>query len=130
VLGMKVETFGNVGAYLSNLASGGPTINTANFGTGNYYIENYEAISKAIVTNTVPVDAYRGYCRPEGAYIAERTIEAVARHLKLDPVEARGLNFVRLADFPYRPSDSNGVMSHSCNYPGRLHKALHQLHYS
>jgi aerobic carbon-monoxide dehydrogenase large subunit len=42
---MKVETLGNVGAYLSNMASGGPTVNTINFGTGTYKIENYEAIS-------------------------------------------------------------------------------------
>jgi carbon-monoxide dehydrogenase large subunit len=26
ILGMKVETLGNVGAYLSNMASGGPTV--------------------------------------------------------------------------------------------------------
>src|SRR5262249_38793216 len=31
ILGMKVETLGNVGAYLSNMASGGPTVNTINF---------------------------------------------------------------------------------------------------
>ena len=35
ILGMKVDTLGNVGAYLSNMASGGPTVNTVNFGTGN-----------------------------------------------------------------------------------------------
>ena len=39
ILGMKVETLGNVGAYLSNMASGGPTVNTVNFGTGNYKID-------------------------------------------------------------------------------------------
>lgn len=70
-LGLKVETLGNVGVYLSNMASGGPTVNTVNFGTGTYRIDNYEAVSKVIVTNTVRVDTYRGYGRPEGAYIAE-----------------------------------------------------------
>ena len=39
ILGLKVETLGNVGAYLSNMASGGPTVNTINFGTGTYKIE-------------------------------------------------------------------------------------------
>ena len=83
ILGMKVETLGNVGAYLSNMASGGPTMSVS-YGTGTYKIENFEAVAKVILTNTVPVDAYRGYGRPEAAYIAERTIEAVARHLDLD----------------------------------------------
>src|SRR5439155_1462117 len=61
ILGLKVETLGNVGAYLSNMATGGPTVNTVNFGTGVYKIDNYEARSRVIVTNTVTVDAYRGY---------------------------------------------------------------------
>ena len=103
ILGLKVETLGNVGAYLSNMASGGPTVNTINFGTGAYKIDNYEARSRVIVTNTVPVDAYRGYGRPEGAYIAERAIDAVARHLNLDQVEVRRRNFIQRADFPYKP---------------------------
>ena len=93
ILGLKVETLGNVGAYLSNMASGGPTVNTINFGTGAYKIEHYEARSRVVVTNTVPVDAYRGYGRPEGAYIAERAIDAVARHLSLDQVEVRRQEF-------------------------------------
>jgi aerobic carbon-monoxide dehydrogenase large subunit len=130
ILGMKVETLGNVGAYLSNMASGGPTVNTINYGTGTYKIDNYEAISKVVVTNTVPVDAYRGYGRPEGAYIAERTIDAVARHLKLDQVEVRRRNFIQPADFPYRPYNSMGIMFDSGNYQGCLDKALQAFDYA
>jgi carbon-monoxide dehydrogenase large subunit len=124
ILGMKVETLGNVGAYLSNMASGGPTVNTINFGTGNYRVMNYEATSKVVVTNTVPVDAYRGYGRPEGAYIAERTIDAVARQLKLDPVDIRRKNFVPKSQFPFRPYDSRGVIYDSGDYEGLLDKAI------
>jgi carbon-monoxide dehydrogenase large subunit len=130
ILGMKVETLGNVGAYLSNMASGGPTVNTVNFGTGTYKIENYEAISRVVVTNTVPVDAYRGYGRPEGAYIAERTIDAVARHLKLDQVEVRRKNFIQPGDFPYRPYGSQGVIYDSGNYQRCLDKALEAFDYA
>jgi carbon-monoxide dehydrogenase large subunit len=129
ILGMKVETLGNAGAYLSNMASGGPTVNTINFGTGTYRIENYEAISRVVVTNTVPVDAYRGYGRPEAAYIAERTIDAVARHLNLDQVEVRRKNFIQRADFPHRPYGSTGVMFDSGNYQGCLEKALAAFDY-
>jgi carbon-monoxide dehydrogenase large subunit len=129
ILGMKVETLGNAGAYLSNMASGGPTVNTINFGTGTYRIENYEAISRVVVTNTVPVDAYRGYGRPEAAYIAERTIDAVARHLDLDQVEVRRKNFIQPTDFPHRPYGSAGVMFDSGNYQGCLDKALAAFDY-
>src|ERR1700758_3239558 len=122
ILGMKVETLGNVGAYLSNMASGGPTM-AGSYGTGTYKIESFEAVAKVIVTNTVPVDAYRGYGRPEAAYIAERTIEAVARHLGLDPVDVRQINFVPRSDFPYRPYGSRSVIYDSGDYQGCLDKA-------
>jgi carbon-monoxide dehydrogenase large subunit len=129
ILGLKVETLGNVGAYLSNMASGGPTVNTVNFGTGTYRIDNYEAVSKVVVTNTVPVDAYRGYGRPEGAYIAERAIDAVATHLRLDPVEVRRLNFIQASEFPYRPYGGGRVFYDSGNYQGCLDKALAMFDY-
>jgi carbon-monoxide dehydrogenase large subunit len=128
ILGMKVETLGNVGAYLSNMASGGPTM-AGSYGTGTYKIENLEAVAKVILTNTVPVDAYRGYGRPEAAYIAERTIEAVARHLGLDPVDVRRINFVPSSDFPYRPYGSRSVIYDSGNYQGCLDKAVAAFDY-
>jgi carbon-monoxide dehydrogenase large subunit len=129
ILGMKVETLGNVGAYLSNMASGGPTMSVS-YGTGTYNIENFEAVAKVILTNTVPVDAYRGYGRPEAAYIAERTIEAVARHLGLDPVDVRQINFVPRSDFPYRPYGSRSVIYDSGNYQGCLDKAVAAFDYT
>jgi aerobic carbon-monoxide dehydrogenase large subunit len=44
ILGMKVETLGNVGAYLSNMASGGPTM-AVSYGTGTHQIGNFEAVA-------------------------------------------------------------------------------------
>jgi carbon-monoxide dehydrogenase large subunit len=129
ILGLKVETLGNVGAYLSNMATGGPTVNTVNFGTGTYRIENYEALSRVVVTNTVPVDAYRGYGRPEGGYIAERAIDAVARQLKLDQVEVRRRNFIQSTDFPHRPYGGPSVIYDSGNYQGCLEIALKAFNY-
>jgi len=129
ILGMKVETLGNVGAYLSNMASGGPTM-AGSYGTGTYKIESFEAVAKVIVTNTVPVDAYRGYGRPEAAYIAERTIEAVARHLHLDPVAVRRINFVPQSDFPYHPYGSRSVIYDSGDYQGCLDKAVAAFDYT
>src|SRR6267154_2814390 len=129
ILGMRVETSGNVGASLSNMATGGPTVNTINYGTGTYRIANYEAVSRVVVTNTVPVDAYRGYGRPEGAYIAERAIDAVARHLNLDQVEVRRRNFIQRSDFPYKPYNGPAVIYDSGNYEGCLAKAMEAFNY-
>jgi CO/xanthine dehydrogenase Mo-binding subunit len=103
---------------------------SVSYGTGTYNIENFEAAAKVILTNTVPVDAYRGYGRPEAAYIAERTIEGVARHLGLDPVAVRRINFVPRSDFPYRPYGSRSVIYDSGDYQGCLDKAVTAFDYA
>jgi carbon-monoxide dehydrogenase large subunit len=104
-------------------------VNTVNFGTGAYKIANYEARSRVVLTNTVPVDAYRGYGRPEGGYIAERAIDAVARHLTLDQVEVRRKNFIQRSDFPYKPYNGPAAVYDSGNYEGCLAKAMEAFDY-
>jgi CO/xanthine dehydrogenase Mo-binding subunit len=49
---------------------------------------------KAVFTNTVPVDAYRGAGRPEATYVIERVIDKAARELgdrpgRVAPAELR-----------------------------------------
>jgi carbon-monoxide dehydrogenase large subunit len=87
VLGIKLRSFANLGAYLSNMATGIPTINTATFATGCYQIPSLDAEVRLVTTNTTMVDAYRGAGRPEGCYIIERTMDAVANALGIDRLE-------------------------------------------
>jgi carbon-monoxide dehydrogenase large subunit len=54
---------------------------------------------KAVFTNTVPVDAYRGAGRPEATYQLERVIDKAARELGVDPIALRRQNFI--TQFPY-----------------------------
>ena len=44
------------------------------------------------MTNTVPVDAYRGAGRPEASYMLETLMDLAARELGMDPVELRRKN--------------------------------------
>ena len=69
-----------------------------------------------MVTNTVPVDAYRGAGRPEAAYVIERTLDAVAKALNLDPTAVRELNLVQVEDFPYAPYSHPLMIFDSGNY--------------
>jgi carbon-monoxide dehydrogenase large subunit len=57
---------------------------------------------KAVFTNTVPVDAYRGAGRPEATYVVERIVETAAHEMKLDPAELRRRNFVPKNAYPYQ----------------------------
>lgn len=104
-LALKVETFANMGAYLSNF---GPFIpQLALFVLSSVYRIPAIALDlKGVVTNTVPVDAYRGAGRPEGIYLVERVVDAAARELGLAPDEIRRRNFIDR--FPYQtPVESN-----------------------
>ncbi|MGV2293516.1 xanthine dehydrogenase family protein molybdopterin-binding subunit [Trinickia sp. YCB016] len=98
-LAMRVHTIANMGAYLSTFASSVPTILYATLLAGQYTTPAIYAEVKAVFTNTVPVDAYRGAGRPEATYVVERIVETAAREMNLDPAEIRRRNFIR--QFPY-----------------------------
>ncbi|GAB2906277.1 xanthine dehydrogenase family protein molybdopterin-binding subunit [Paraburkholderia jirisanensis] len=98
-LAMRVHTIANMGAYLSTFASSVPTILYATLLAGQYATPAIYAEVKAVFTNTVPVDAYRGAGRPEATYVVERLVETAARELNLAPAELRRRNFIR--SFPY-----------------------------
>ena len=102
ITAFRVNTKANMGAYLSTFASCVPTYLYATLLSGQYAIPHIYAEVKAVFTNTVPVDAYRGAGRPEATYVVERVVDLAARELGMDPAEFRRLNFVAKDAFPYQ----------------------------
>ncbi len=100
IIGMRVHTLANLGAYLSTFASSVPTYLYAPLLSGQYDIPAIYAEVDAIYTTTAPVDAYRGAGRPEATFVVERLVEIAARELKMDPAEFRRKNFIR--NFPHQ----------------------------
>jgi len=100
ILGLKVETKANLGAYMSLFSSATPTYLYATLLSGQYNIPAIHANVKAIYTNTAPVDAYRGAGRPEATFVMERMLETAARQLGVSPVDLRRKNFV--TSFPHQ----------------------------
>jgi carbon-monoxide dehydrogenase large subunit len=100
ILGLKVHTIANLGAYMSTFSSSVPTYLYATLLSGQYDIPAIYAEVDAVYTNTAPVDAYRGAGRPEATFVVERLVEEAARQLKLDPVELRRRNFIK--SFPHQ----------------------------
>ena len=49
-------------------------------------------------THAMTTDAYRGAGRPEAAYYLERTIDAFAREVGVDPIDVRKKNFIERFD--------------------------------
>jgi carbon-monoxide dehydrogenase large subunit len=96
---LRTDTLANMGAYLSTFASSVPTWLHGTLMAGNYKTPLIYVNVKAMFTNTVPVDAYRGAGRPEATYQIERVIDMAARELGADPVALRRQNYV--TEFPY-----------------------------
>lgn len=100
IVGLKVDTIANFGAYMSLFSSAVPTYLYATLLSGQYDIANIHCNVRAIYTNTVPVDAYRGAGRPEACYVIERLMETAAREMGMDPSELRRRNFI--TRFPHQ----------------------------
>lgn len=129
VLGIKMRSMANPGAYVSNMGTGIPTINTVSFACGTYDIAALDAEMRLVTTNTTPVDAYRGAGRPEAAYLIERTMDAVAARLGMDPVQLRRINLIRQHQFPYRPYGHPLFLWDTGNYEGALEAAVKGIDY-
>ncbi len=102
VTGLYVATWANQGAYLSTFAPLIPTAFYICLLSGLYKIPGVYGEMWGTLTNTVPVDAYRGAGRPEAAYVVERLMEEAARKLNMDPIEFRRKNFIPADEFPYQ----------------------------
>ncbi|WP_299962451.1 xanthine dehydrogenase family protein molybdopterin-binding subunit [uncultured Roseobacter sp.] len=96
---LRTETYANMGAYLSTFAPSVPTWLHGTLMAGNYKTPLIYVNVKAVFTNTVPVDAYRGAGRPEATFQLERVVDKAARELGVDPIALRRQNFI--TEFPY-----------------------------
>jgi len=99
-LALDVALLADLGAYASSF---GPAISANSASTamgGGYAIPAIFMDVRGAFTNATPVDAYRGAGKPEANYLIERTIDAAARALAIDPFELRRRNLITA--FPYR----------------------------
>ena len=114
ILALDVAMVANLGAYLSGNGPGASVVAASTAQGGVYDIPAIAVDVRGALTNTVPVDAYRGAGKPEANYIVERAIEAAARVLGRDPADLRRQNLI--ASFPHRTAmgmaiDSGGFVA-------------------
>jgi len=111
-----------MGAYLQLVTPGIPLLGAWIY-SGPYAIPNYSVTFTGVFTHTTPTDAYRGAGRPEATYVLERTMDALARELGMDPVELRRKNFVQ--EFPH--TMASGLTIDAGDYEACLDKLLERL---
>jgi carbon-monoxide dehydrogenase large subunit len=121
-LALRVSTVANMGAYLSTFAPAVPTYLSATLLAGVYKTPAIYAEVRAIFTNTVPVDAYRGAGRPESTFLLERLLDTIAHDTGMDRVELRRRNFIPADAFPYQTPVA--LQYDSGDYQSTLNSAL------
>jgi carbon-monoxide dehydrogenase large subunit len=122
ITAVKSEAWCAMGAYLELVTPGIPILGAWIY-SGPYEIPNYSVTFTGVFTHTTPTDAYRGAGRPEATYVLERTMDALARELGMDPIEVRRRNFVK--EFPH--TMASGLTIDSGDYEATLEKLLDHL---
>ena len=128
ILGMKVQTNANLGAYLSTFGPLIPTMAAVKVLPGVYDIPNFYYHCTGVFTNTVPVDAYRGAGRPEAIYVIERLMDKAARDFGLAPEELRRKNFIPVSAIPY--TTATGCVYDSGEFERIMDRALEKSDWS
>jgi len=124
VLGLDVRFWHDNGAYIPyGLIV--PIITSTQL-LGPYKPGAYRVEFSSLYTNTVIVTPYRGAGRPQGAFVMERTMDAIAAALGLDRTVVRERNFIRPEDMPYDQGlifqDGRPLIYDSGDYPAALAK--------
>ena len=78
ITGLRAVVYAGMGAYLSTLACGIPTILHGLMYSGAHDIPNLKADIYGVFTTTTPVDLYRGAGRPEATFLIERLVNLLA----------------------------------------------------
>jgi aerobic carbon-monoxide dehydrogenase large subunit len=120
ITALRVHSTSNLGAYVAPCIPISTLSNMERMISGLYAIPAIHLRVEGALTNTVPINVYRGVGRLECVYTVERLVERAARETGRDPVALRRANMVRA--FPYRTA--TGALYDSGDYVARLDEAI------
>ncbi|HET6628037.1 MAG TPA: aerobic carbon-monoxide dehydrogenase large subunit [Nocardioidaceae bacterium] len=124
LLGLSVTFWHDHGAYIPyGLIV--PIITSTQL-LGPYKPGAYRVEFQSLYTNTVIVTPYRGAGRPQGCFVMERTMDAIAEDLGLDRMVVRERNFIQPDEMPYDQGlifqDGRQLLYDSGDFPATLDK--------
>jgi carbon-monoxide dehydrogenase large subunit len=114
----------DLGAYHSPL---GPPLLTNLMLSGPYRLHDAEIHRRVVLTNKVPMGAYRGYGQAESNYVREVLVDRLARRLGQDPADFRRRNLLRPDELPFK--NVSGATYDSGDYARGLELALTRVGY-
>src|SRR5262249_5873338 len=121
-LAVRLSGYGNLGAYITGVAPGPLSLNTAKNLASVYRTPLLGVDITTVLTNTTSMGAYRGAGRPEANSYMERLIDRAADEMGIGRLALRKRNFIKPAQLPF--AASSGVTYDSGDFAGVLGKAL------
>ena len=107
ILGLRVRTLANVGAYVSSDRNLLATYSNVSTLVGVYDIPAAHVHVSCVMANTNGTAPYRGAGRPEATYVIERLLDDAAQELEIDRLELRRRNIIPSGAMPYRNAFGN-----------------------
>jgi len=101
ILGLRVDALHTMGSHVFDASIVVPLF-ALKLAPGVYQIPAVLATARAVLTNTPPLQPFRGAGRPEAAYLIELLIDRAARVIGVDPVEIRRRNFIPPSAMPHK----------------------------
>ncbi len=120
ILAYRIDILQDTGAYAR--VSGFLPFLTSLMAPGVYDIPEVQTGFRVAVTNSTPINAYRGAGRPEATAAIERAVDLFAAEIGMDPAEVRRRNFVAPDKFPFQTK--TGALYDTGHYEEGLDKAL------
>src|SRR6266700_3201982 len=121
-LAVRLQGYGNLGAYITGVAPGPLSLNTGKNFSSVYRTPLLGVDIKTVLTNTTLMGAYRGAGRPEANYYMERLIDRAADEMGINRLTLRKKNFIRPTQMPF--AAASGVTYDSGDFQAVFNKAL------
>jgi aerobic carbon-monoxide dehydrogenase large subunit len=100
ILGLRVDALHDMGSHVFDASMVVPLF-ALKLAPGVYRVPAVHALGRAVLTNTPPLQPYRGAGRPEATYLIEQLLDRAARVIGIDPIEIRRRNFVPPSAMPH-----------------------------
>lgn len=115
---MEIDFLIDAGAYvtLSPVVLSRGVIHAA----GPYRCDHITITGRAVMTNTSPNGAFRGFGAPQSEFAVEVHMERIAERLEMDPVQLRKINLLRPGD----TTATGQVMEQDCSALAVLQEAV------
>jgi carbon-monoxide dehydrogenase large subunit len=102
ILGIRVETDADIGAYMSMIGPNVVTTGGMRILGGVYRVPTAFVHVMGYITNSSCISAYRGAGRPEAGYIIDRLLDLAAAAFGIDRIEVRRRNLLSPQELPYK----------------------------